>query len=113
MKEVLLLIRQAQWRWDFAVASHGASFHAPQEIMRILGHGLNRAYQARMAIGKVLVSHGYTDDVPLPDISTKEKAQQYIGLDMPAEREAKDKFLKEVVPKWLQEARAKGRIAAK
>lgn len=113
MKEVLLLIRQAQWRWDFAVASHGGSFHAPQETMRILGHGLNRAYQARMAIGKVLVSHGYTDDVPLPDISTKEKAQQYIGLDMPAERAAKNKFLKEVVPKWLQEAKVKGRIAAK
>lgn len=110
MKEALKLIRQAQWRWDFGVASHGASFHAPQETMRILGHGLNKAYQARMAVNKILVSHGYTDDVPLPDISTKEKAQQYIGLDMSAERTAKERFLKEVVPEWLQEAKAKGRI---
>jgi nitrite reductase (cytochrome c-552) len=29
MKPVLKLIRQAQWRWDFVAASHGASFHAP------------------------------------------------------------------------------------
>lgn len=110
MKEILMLIRQAQWRWDFGVSSHGGSFHAPQETMRILGHGLNKAFQARMAINKVLVSHRYTDDVPLPDISTKEKAQQYIGLDMPAEKAAKDKFLKEVVPGWLQKAKANGRI---
>ena len=35
MKPVLDLLRQSQWRWDFGVASHGASFHAPQEIQRI------------------------------------------------------------------------------
>ena len=35
MKDVLALIRQAQWRWDFGVASHGGSFHAPQEIQRL------------------------------------------------------------------------------
>ena len=37
MKNVLKLLRQAQWRWDFALASHGAAFHAPQEVTRILG----------------------------------------------------------------------------
>lgn len=110
MKEALLLIRQAQWRWDFSVASHGASFHAPQETLRILGHGLSKAYQARMAIGKVLVAHGYAEDVPLPDISTKAKAQQYIGLDMAAERAAKAAFLKEVAPEWLKKAKANGRL---
>lgn len=26
MKDVLKLIRQAQWRWDFGVASHGGAF---------------------------------------------------------------------------------------
>lgn len=110
MKDVLLLIRQAQWRWDFGVASHGGSFHAPQETLRILGHGLNKAFQARMAIGKILVSHGYKEDVPMPDLSTKDKAQQYIGLDMAAEKEAKARFLKEVVPEWLKKAKASGRI---
>ena len=80
MKPVLALLRQSQWRWDFAVASHGAAFHAPQEIERILSHGLDRALQARLAIAKVLAKHGFTDNVPMPDISTKEKAQKYIGL---------------------------------
>ena len=113
MKDVLALIRQAQWRWDFGVASHGGSFHAPQEIQRILSHGLDRALQARLAVSKVLAKHGYTEDVPMPDISTKAKAQKYIGLDMDAERAAKEKFLKTTVPAWLEKAKANGRLAQK
>lgn len=50
MKPVLSFIRQAQWRWDYGVASHGASFHAPQEVTRILSNGLERALQARLAL---------------------------------------------------------------
>lgn len=110
MQEALKLIRQAQWRWDFGVASHGGSFHAPQEIQRILGHGLDKALQARLAISKVLANNGFTGEVPMPDISTKAKAQEYIGLDMKKEHENKDKFLKEVVPQWLKEAKANGRL---
>lgn len=110
MKPVLAFIRQAQWRWDFGVASHGASFHAPQEIQRILGHGLDRAMQARLVNAKVLAKLGFTDDVPMPDISSKEKAQKYIGLDIPAERVAKQKFMKEVVPQWIQQAKDKKRL---
>ncbi|MBQ8441897.1 MAG: ammonia-forming cytochrome c nitrite reductase subunit c552, partial [Bacteroides sp.] len=110
MKPVLDLIRQSQWRWDFGVASHGAAFHAPQEIQRVLSHGLDRALQARLAIAKVLAKHGYTDNVPMPDITTKEKAQKYIGLDIPAERAAKEKFLNEKAPEWLKEAKENGRL---
>ena len=113
MAPVLKLLRQAQWRWDFGVASHGGAFHAPQEIQRILGNGLDRTMQARLAVSKVLAKLGYTDDVPMPDISTKEKAQQYIGLDMAAERQAKEKFLNTVVPEWIKEAKANKRLAEK
>lgn len=113
MKEALQLIRQAQWRWDFAVASHGASFHAPQETQRILSHGLDRALQARLAITKVLAKNGYTDEVPMPDISTKAKAQKYIGLDMEKLEKDKAQFLQEVVPQWLKTAKEKGRLAQK
>ena len=113
MKDVLALIRQAQWRWDFGVASHGGSFHAPQEIQRILSHGLDRAMQARLAVSKVLAKNGYTGDVPMPDISTKAKAQEYIGLDMDAERATKEKFLKTTVPAWLEKAKENGRLAQK
>lgn len=111
MKDVLKLIRQAQWRWDFGVASHGGAFHAPQEIQRILGNGLDKAMQARLATAKVLAKLGYTDDVPMPDFSTKEKAQQYIGLDMAAERTAKEKFLNSIVPQWVKEAQENNRLA--
>ncbi|MDH6304762.1 nitrite reductase (cytochrome c-552) [Parabacteroides sp. PF5-5] len=110
MKDVLKLLRQAQWRWDFGVASHGGSFHAPQEIQRILGGGLDKALQARLAISKVLANLGHTADVPMPDISTKEKAQKYIGLDIPAEKAAKEKFLNTIVPEWLKQAKANNRL---
>jgi nitrite reductase (cytochrome c-552) len=112
MKPVLDLIRQAQWRWDFGVASHGASFHAPQEVQRILSHGLNRALQARLKNTKVLAKLGFIGDVPMPDISTKAKAQKYIGLDMNAEEKAKDTFMKEIVPQWLKKAKEEGKIIA-
>lgn len=110
MENVLKLIRQAQWRWDFCVTSHGAAFHAPQEMLRILGDGIDKVFQARMNIMKVLTNLGYTGDVPMPDISTKEKAQQYIGLDMNAEKAAKEEFLKTVIPQWEEEARANNRL---
>ena len=110
MKNVLKLLRQPQWRWDFAVASHGAAFHAPQEVTRILGSGLDKSTQARIQIMKVLAQLGYTQDVPMPDISTKAKAQQYIGLDMEAEQQAKQKFLETVIPQWQEEARANKRF---
>jgi nitrite reductase (cytochrome c-552) len=110
MKEVLKLLRQAQWRWDFGVASHGGAFHAPQEVQRILGAGLDKALQARMSISKVLVKLGYMGDVPLPDISTKEKAQKYIGLNIAAENAEKQKFLTTVVPEWLKIAKENNRL---
>lgn len=110
MKEVLDDLRKSQWRWDFSVASHGASFHAPQEILRIMSNGLDYAHQARLATAKVLAKHGFIGDVPMPDISTKEKAQAYIGIDMAGKEAAKAKFLDEIVPKWVADAQAKGKI---
>lgn len=112
MKNVLRLIRQSQWRWDFSVASHGASFHAPQEIQRILSAGLDKALQARLEVTKVLARMGYTEDIPLPDVSTKSLAQKYIGLDIPKLKQEKEKFMKVVVPEWIKEAKEKGRLAA-
>lgn len=113
MKPVMKALRAAQWRWDFAVASHGGSFHAPQEFQRILGHGLDNAMQARLSTAKVLASLGFIGDVPMPDISTKEKAQAYIGLDMVTERKQKDEFMKTIVPEWLKKAKANNRLIVK
>ncbi|MDR1045784.1 MAG: ammonia-forming cytochrome c nitrite reductase [Candidatus Adiutrix sp.] len=103
------LIRAAQWRWDFGVASHGASFHAPIETQRILAHGLDKALQAQMLLKDVLYGQGLTE-FEMPDLSSKEKAQAYIGLDMDKLRGQKAEFVKTVVPQWLDAARKNGRI---
>ena len=112
MEKTLKLLRQAQWRWDFAVASHGAAFHAPIEIQRILSHGLDKAMQARLSVSKVLAALGFSGDVPLPDLSTKEKAQKYIGLDIKKEKDTKKQFLEQTVPHWIKEAKAKKRLVS-
>jgi nitrite reductase (cytochrome c-552) len=109
LASVRKLIRQAQWRWDFGVASHGAPFHAPLETQRILSHGLDKVMQAQLALKDVFFAHGL-DNVEMPDISTKEKAQAYIGLDMEKLNAQKGLFLSSVVPEWLAEAQANGRI---
>jgi len=107
MAEILKDIRHAQWRWDFAVASHGASFHAPVEITRIVVSATDKVQDARLKITRLLAKMGYTNEVPMPDISTKEKAQIYVGIDIKKEKENKEKFLKEVVPQWLEQAKAR------
>ncbi|MBB4034522.1 nitrite reductase (cytochrome c-552) [Dysgonomonas hofstadii] len=111
MTASLKLIRQAQWRWDFSVASHGASFHAPIETQRIMAHSLDKSLLAQLELQKVLFAHG-VKDVPMPDISSKAKAQEYIGLDMKTLQENKDKWIKTVVPQWLKKAKENGRIVA-
>ena len=68
--------------------------------------------QARIEIARVLARHGSTDEVPLPDVSTKEKAQKYIGLDMDELHKNKEKFLETVVPKWVKKAKEKGLLIA-
>jgi len=104
MGQALQLVRQAQWRWDFTVASHGSTFHAPVEAIRILSHGLDRALQAQLALQSVLRDLGVKGEIALPDISTKAKAQSYIGLDMPAIQQRKAAFVEQVVPTWIQAA---------
>lgn len=111
MAATLKLLRQAQWRWDFAVASHGASFHAPVETQRILAHSLDRTMQAQLELQKVLFQHGVTD-VKMPDITTKEKAQEFIGLDMKTLKDKKENWIKTVAPQWIEKAKKEGKLTA-
>ncbi len=110
MTPVLKLLRAAQWRWDFAVASHGASFHAPVETQRILAHSLDKSFQAQLEINRILSQLGVKEEIPVPDISTKEKAQKYIGLDMPKLKSDKENFMTTTVPQWLAKAKENKRI---
>lgn len=105
MEAALKHIRAAQWRWDYSAASHGASFHAPLETSRIIAHGIEKAQEARLEIARVLANLGYNQEVPMPDISTKEKAQAYIGLDMKTLNSEKKTFLEQIVPEWLKRAK--------
>lgn len=104
MKPVLELIRKAQWRWDFVAASHGGSFHAPLESARILGNSIEKSEQSRVLLAGILSSLNVTLPVKYPDVSTKDKAQEYIGLDMKKLRETKLEFLENEVPQWDKEA---------
>lgn len=110
MKPVLQLIRSSQWRWDYGFASHGASFHAPHEVMRLFSDGLIQVQEARLLISKILAKHGFIGDVPMHDISTKEKAQAYIGLNMPELKKKKASFLETIAPAWIKSAKEKGKL---
>ena len=61
MKDILTDIRHAQWRWDYAIASHGSYFHAPEETLRLLAVANETAQEARLKLVKVLAKHGVTD----------------------------------------------------
>ena len=75
-----------------------------------MGDGIDYAGQARLKIAKVLAKHGFTGEVPMPDLSTKAKAQAYIGLDMKGMTEKKTKFMNEIVPQWLALAKENGKL---
>jgi len=105
MKDILMDIRHAQWRWDYAAASHGGSFHAPVEISRVIGTGIDVAQEGRIKLARLLLKLGYEGEVPYPDISTKAKAQEFIGLPMDKLNSQKEKFLKDIVPIWEKKAK--------
>lgn len=105
MKEILVGIRHAQWRWDYAAASHGASFHSPVEVSRVITTGITIAQETRIELARLLADLGFNEAIPYPDISTKTKAQKFIGLDMEKLNKEKQDFLNTIVPKWMKEAK--------
>lgn len=107
MKEIHTLIRHAQWRWDYVAASHGAAFHAPLESARVLSSSIQKAHEAQIKLALLLSKLGIKYPITLPDLTTKEKAQAYIGLDMKKLNEAKAEFLKTVPQEWDKKAEAR------
>jgi nitrite reductase (cytochrome c-552) len=104
MDPILQDIRHAQWRWDYAIASHGVHMHAPEVALEVLGTAVDAAADARTKLIRLLAKKGITDPVQIPDISTKAKAQAALGMNMDAMNAEKQNFLKTVVPKWEAEA---------
>ncbi|WP_338726548.1 ammonia-forming nitrite reductase cytochrome c552 subunit [Shewanella baltica] len=105
MKPILTDIRHSQWRWDYAIASHGAAAHAPEEVLRILGTAVDKAADARVKLAQLLAKKGITDPITIPDISTKAKAQAALGMDMEKMNAEKEAFKKDMLPKWDEEAK--------
>ncbi len=95
MKSILTDIRHSQWRLDYAIASHGAFYHAPEETLRTLGTALEKAGNARIELAKVLAKHG-AGDYKAPEIKDKKQAQEIIGLPF-------EKLIEEEkgIPKWF------------
>jgi nitrite reductase (cytochrome c-552) len=104
MKDILMGIRHAQWRWDYVAASHGGSFHSPIESGRIISTGITTVQETRIKLARLFPKLGFNGEVPYPDISTKAKAQEFIGLDMEKLNSDKQKFIKDVLPEWMKEA---------
>ena len=107
MAPVLKLIRQSQWRWDWVAAANGLGFHSPVEASRAMANSIQKAEAARAQIVRVLAKRGYAEAIPLPDISTKAKAQAFIGLEMATLRTEKQDFISKIIPEW--DASAKSR----
>ncbi|MDN3679876.1 ammonia-forming nitrite reductase cytochrome c552 subunit [Vibrio tapetis subsp. quintayensis] len=104
MQDILLDIRHAQWRWDYAIASHGVHMHAPEVALEILGTAVDRAADARTKLVRLLAKKGILEPIEIPDISTKAAAQKALGMPMDKMKSDKDTFLKTVVPQWEKEA---------
>ena len=107
MKPILTNIRHAQWRWDFAVASHPAFFHAPEETLRVLGTAIEKAGNARIELARVLAKHG-AGDYKAPQITDKKQAQELTGLSLDKSIEEKKKFQNGLMQDWKKEAQEKG-----
>ena len=105
MKDILQDIRHSQWRWDYAAASHGGSFHSPVEISRVIATGITIAQEGRIKLARLLINLGFNGEVPYPDITTKEKAQKFIGLDIDKLNKEKEDFKKNLLPKWIEAAK--------
>jgi nitrite reductase (cytochrome c-552) len=105
MKNILKGIRHAQWRWDYVAASHGGSFHSPVESGRVISTGITIAQETRIQLARLLAQLGHNQELPYPDISTKAKAQEFIGLDMKTLNAEKQDFLQTIVPEWLRKAK--------
>lgn len=107
MAPVIADIRSGQWKWDYAVASHGGFFHAPEETLKILADSNELAQNARLKLVSILAAKGVMN-YEVPDFSTKEKAQKLIGLDMGAEIAAKQNFKNTMEKEWVRQAKEKG-----
>lgn len=96
MNDAIMAIRHSQWRWDFAMSSHGIYAHNPEEGNELLDKAIVQANEARRHLAAVLKELAVTQ-VNYPDISTKQTAQQAVGIDLDKLTEEKQAFIKQEI----------------
>lgn len=102
MNDAIMAIRHSQWRWDFAMASHGLYAHNPEEGNALLDMALRQVKYARTSLDEILKKFD-VKSVNYPDISTKASAHAAVGIELEKLTEAKKKFIKEDVDKnWSE-----------
>ncbi|MCZ4339854.1 ammonia-forming cytochrome c nitrite reductase subunit c552 [Shewanella colwelliana] len=107
MNDAIMGIRHSQWRWDFAMASHGLYAHNPQEGNALLDAALIQVKAARKSLAEIL-SMLEVKQVDYPDISTKESAQQAVGIALEKLTQEKQAFIKQEVDKHWPEVSQHG-----
>lgn len=71
----------------------------------MISTGITIAQETRIKLARLLAQLGHNQEIPYPDIATKEKAQQFIGLDIPKLNSEKQDWLQTVVPQWMNEGK--------
>lgn len=112
LKTIREHIRHGQWRWDYAIASHGSFFHAPEETLRLLASANEEAMQARVKLVGVLAKHKVLD-YQAPDFSSKEKSQKLAGVPLQDLVAAKMKFKATLEKEWMKQAVKEGKLNMK
>lgn len=112
LKAIRADIRSGQWKWDYAVASHPAFFHAPEETLRLLAVANESAMQARLGLVAVLAKHGVTN-YSAPDFTDKKKAQKLAGVPLQKLVDAKKKFKATLEKEWQKQAIKNGNLNMK
>ncbi len=107
MNDAIMGIRHSQWRWDFAMASHGLYAHNPQEGNELLDAALIQVKAARKSLAEIL-SMLEVKQVEYPDISTKESAQRAVGIALEKLTQEKQAFIKQEVDKHWPEVSQHG-----
>ncbi|QBF82701.1 ammonia-forming cytochrome c nitrite reductase subunit c552 [Shewanella maritima] len=99
MNSLLVKVRNAQWFWDSATASHGIAAHNPAEAKRLLTKA-NTVLDAAIAEADTLLTKygsSYTFDKTMYD--SKAKLQPLAGLNLDQMNADKETFIKERVEK--------------
>ena len=74
------------------------------KLTAIILTGITIAQEGRIKLARLFAKLGYSEEVPYPDITTKSKAEAFVGLDMDKMKQEKERFINEIVPQWLKTA---------